>query len=48
LLMNFFVIHVFGKFWLTMCLFVVAKNYLDIVHLILHIASFLNFSFNCL
>jgi hypothetical protein len=47
-LMIFFIIHVFGKFWLTMCLFVVCKNYLDIIHLILHIAFFFKISFNCL
>ncbi len=31
LLMNFFIIHVFGKFRSTMCFFVVCKNYLDIL-----------------
>jgi hypothetical protein len=46
LLMNIFVIHVvFGKFWLTMCFFVVYKNYLDIVCLIIHIAFHLH---NCI
>jgi hypothetical protein len=34
----FLIIHIFEKCWLTMCLFVVCKNYLDIVHLIIHIA----------
>jgi len=38
LLMIFLIIHVFGKCWLIMCLFVVCRNYLDIVHLIIHIA----------
>ncbi len=46
LLMNFFMIHVvFGKFWLTMCLFVMCKNYLDIICLIIHIAFHL---LNCI
>ncbi len=47
LLMNFCIIHtiVFGKFWLKMCLFVVCRNYLDIIHLILHIAFHLH---NCI
>jgi hypothetical protein len=46
LLMNFFIIHVvFGRFWLTVCLFVVCKNYLDIVRLIIHIAFHLH---NCI
>jgi len=35
LLMNFFIIHVIGKFWLTKCLFVVHKNYLDILKVVL-------------
>jgi hypothetical protein len=35
----FLMIHVFRKWSLIMCLFVVCKNYLDIVHLIMHIAS---------
>jgi hypothetical protein len=30
----FLLIHVFGKWWLTMCLFIVCKNYLGIVHLL--------------
>jgi hypothetical protein len=34
----FWIIHVFGKCWLIMCLFIVCRNYLDIVHLIIHIA----------
>jgi len=39
----FFVIHVvFRKFWLTMCLFVVCKIHLDIIHLIIHIAFHLH------
>jgi hypothetical protein len=43
---NFFIIDVvFGKFWLTMCLLVVCRNYLDIVHLIIHIAFHLH---NCI
>jgi hypothetical protein len=35
----FLIIHVFGKWWLTMYLFILCRNYLDIVHLIIHIAS---------
>jgi hypothetical protein len=47
LLMNFFIIHtiIFGKFWLKMCLFFVSTNYLDIIHLILHITFHLH---NCI
>jgi hypothetical protein len=47
LLMNFLIIHtaVFGKFWLKMCLFVVCRNYFNIIHLILHIAFHLH---NCI
>ncbi len=41
----FLIVLVFGKCWLTMCLFVICKNYLNIVHLILHIASH---SHNCI
>jgi hypothetical protein len=41
----FLIIHVFEKWWLTMCLFVVCKNYLDIIHSILHIAFHL---YNCI
>jgi hypothetical protein len=35
LLIIFSIIHVFGKFWLTMCLFVVCRNYLDILKVVL-------------
>ncbi len=41
----FLITHVFGKCWLTMRLFVVCKNYLNIIHLIIHIASHLH---NCI
>jgi hypothetical protein len=34
----FLTIHIFEKCWLTMCLFIVRKNYLDIVHWVVHIA----------
>ncbi len=35
----FLIIHVFGKWWLIMCFLFLCKNYLDIVRLIIHIAS---------
>jgi len=41
----FLIIHVFEKCWLTMCLLVVCSNYLNIVHLIIHIAFHL---YNCI
>ncbi len=44
----FLTIHVFGKWWLTIYLFVLYRNYLDILHLIIHIAShFYTFHFLC-
>jgi len=36
---EFFCFNLFWKWWLIMCLLIVYKNYLDIVHLIIHIAS---------
>jgi hypothetical protein len=39
------IIHVSWKCWLIMCLFVVCTNYLNIIHLIIHIASHLH---NCI
>jgi hypothetical protein len=45
--MDFIIIHVvFGNFLLTICLFVVCKNYLDIVHLILDVISLLHIAFH--
>jgi hypothetical protein len=39
---------VFENFWLKMCLFVVCRNYLSIVHLIIHLTfHFYTFHFIC-
>jgi hypothetical protein len=48
LLMNFFIIHVVFEILVENVFVCCVLDLLDIVHLILHIASFLKNSFNCL